>query len=86
MILIDLNVLLDVIQERQPHCAGSSSVLERVVRKQVHAVVPAHAVTTIHYLVARYRDETAAHAAVDWCWAISTSSPSGGRNCCAPAA
>ena len=35
MILIDLNVLLDVIQERQPHCAGSSSVLERVVRKQM---------------------------------------------------
>ena len=66
MILIDLNVLLDVIQERQPHCAGSSRVLERVVRKQVQAVVPAHAVTTIHYLVARYRDEAAAHAAVDW--------------------
>ena len=32
----------------------------------MQALVPAHAITTIHYIVARYRDFETADAAVDW--------------------
>lgn len=65
MILIDLNVVLDVVQARQPHYAASARVLDLVVGRQVKGFVPAHAVTTIHYLVSRYRDARAADEAVD---------------------
>lgn len=43
MILVDLNVLLDVIQKREPHYPASAAVLDKIVRRQVDAVVPAHA-------------------------------------------
>ena len=66
MILVDLNVVLDVFQARKPHYAASAAVLDRIVSKQVEAWVSAHAVTTIHYLVGRYRNLQAANEAVDW--------------------
>lgn len=66
MIVIDLNVLLDVLQKREPHYRASAAVLESVVKGDVVAKVPAHAITTIHYIVGRYRDDKAADAAVDW--------------------
>lgn len=66
MILVDLNVLLDVIQAREPHYAASAQVLDQVVSKKVKGVIPAHAVTTLHYLVRRYKDETSAREAVEW--------------------
>ncbi|MGC9457407.1 MAG: type II toxin-antitoxin system VapC family toxin [Halothiobacillaceae bacterium] len=66
MILVDLNVILDVLQARQPHYAASAEVLDRVLDGPVKGVVSAHAVTTIHYLVKRYRDASVAHEAVEW--------------------
>lgn len=66
MIVIDLNVLLDVLQRREPHYRASAAVLESVVKGSVVAKVPAHAITTIHYIVGRYRGNKAADAAVDW--------------------
>jgi predicted nucleic acid-binding protein len=66
VIMIDLNVLLDVLQKREPHYRASAAVLDRVVKGQVVAKIPAHAVTTIHYLVGRFRDADAANDAVDW--------------------
>lgn len=66
MILVDLNVILDVVQKREPHYAASAAVLERVVHRQIEGAISAHAVTTIHYIVGRYRDAAAADQAVDW--------------------
>ena len=66
MILIDLNVMLDVVQERAPHVAASARVLETVLRGDTPAMIPAHAVTTIHYLVTRYRDRQTADRTIDW--------------------
>ena len=66
MILIDLNVILDVAQERAPHVAASARVLETVVCSDTPAMIPAHAVTTIHYLVSRYRDREVADRTIDW--------------------
>ena len=66
MILIDLNVLLDVIQERQPHFSSSAALLDYLLKQESKAWVPAHAITTIHYLVARHASRKAADQAVDW--------------------
>jgi predicted nucleic acid-binding protein len=66
MILVDLNVVLDVIQAREPHYRASAEVLDRVVGKRVKGLVAAHAVTTIHYLVERFRGVGEANEAVDW--------------------
>lgn len=66
MILIDLNVLLDVIQQRQPHYHASGVVLTRIINGHAAGLLPAHAFTTIHYIVGRYRDRDKADAAIDW--------------------
>jgi len=42
MILVDLNVLLDVVQRREPHYPASAAVLDRVIRGDVRAVLLTH--------------------------------------------
>ena len=65
-VLIDLNVLLDVIQRREPHYGPSARLLSLVADQQIEAVIPGHALTTIHYIVARFSDADTANAAIDW--------------------
>ena len=64
-IIVDLNVVLDVVQNRVPHYAASAAVLSRARTREFEAVLPSHAITTIHYLVAKARDRSAADLAVD---------------------
>ena len=66
MILIDLNVLLDVIQQREPHYRASAAVLDQVIHRQKQGAVAGHAVTTIHYLVGRYKNNSIADQVVAW--------------------
>lgn len=66
MILVDLNVLLDVIQKREPHYRASAAVLERIVTGTTSGAIPAHAVTTVHFIVNRYADRKRADEVVDW--------------------
>ncbi|MDZ7810086.1 MAG: PIN domain-containing protein [Arhodomonas sp.] len=66
MILLDLNVILDILQQREPHYRPSAAVLERTIRGAQRACLPAHARTTIHDIVARYQDRAKADHAVDW--------------------
>lgn len=66
MILVDLNVVLDVVQKRQPHYAASAAVIDGVVNGRSPGYLPAHAFTTLHYLVARYQNEAKANRVVDW--------------------
>ena len=40
--------------------------MERIITGDESAGLPAHAVTTIHYLVARYQDANMAGQTVDW--------------------
>jgi predicted nucleic acid-binding protein len=74
-VMLDLNVLLDVIQKRQPHFPASAQVLDRVARGEIRGCVPAHAVTTIHYIVARHAGRAKAEQAVDWVLAKTTVVP-----------
>lgn len=66
MILIDLNVVLDVIQKREPHYRSSAAVLERVIRKEESAALPAHTFTTAHYLISRFQKRDTADQVIGW--------------------
>jgi predicted nucleic acid-binding protein len=65
-VLLDLNVLLDVIQNRQPHYADSAKVLSAARSSEFEALIPFHAVTTIFYLVERAQDTATANQTIDW--------------------
>jgi predicted nucleic acid-binding protein len=64
--MLDLNVLLDVIQHRDPFYSSSAQVLTRVVNGEVAGSIPGHAVTTIHYVVRKSADQKRADEIVDW--------------------
>ena len=49
-ILIDVNVMLDVLLDRQPYTTPASEVWEAVETGRVHGYLSAHAITTVHYL------------------------------------
>lgn len=66
MILVDLNVLLDVVQRREPYYRASAAVLEDIVNERVVGALSAHAVTTLHYIVGRYQLRAVADSVVDW--------------------
>jgi predicted nucleic acid-binding protein len=57
-LLVDTNVLLDVILDRQPHSVASGTVWAAIETGKVQGVLAAHALTTIYYLVRR--EQTAA--------------------------
>jgi predicted nucleic acid-binding protein len=63
---VALNVVLDVLQKREPHYRASAAIIDHIVRTDVEAMLPGHAVTTIHYIVSRYSDRVSADRAVDW--------------------
>jgi predicted nucleic acid-binding protein len=50
-ILLDTNVVLDVLLDRQPYVNASAAVWAAVETGMPQGVLAAHAVTTIHYLV-----------------------------------
>jgi predicted nucleic acid-binding protein len=65
-VLLDINVLLDVVQRREPFYAASAAVLSRVARGKLEASIAAHAVTTLHYLVTRLASRREADDLIDW--------------------
>jgi predicted nucleic acid-binding protein len=65
-VMIDLNVLLDVIQKREPHFGPSATVVSKVLNGELSALLPNHALTTIYYIVAKFADRRRAEEAIDW--------------------
>jgi predicted nucleic acid-binding protein len=54
-VLVDVNVILDVLLDRAPHVAGSAAVWSAIETGTAEGLLPAHAVTTIHYLIQKER-------------------------------
>ncbi|MEI6725471.1 MAG: PIN domain-containing protein [Actinomycetes bacterium] len=52
--LLDLNVILDVMQHREPFYDDSAAVLAAAETGRLNGLVAAHGVTTLFYLLARY--------------------------------
>jgi predicted nucleic acid-binding protein len=65
-IMFDLNVLLDVLQQREPHFAASAAACAMAVRKEISGLIPSHALTTIAYIVRRHAGATKEKEALDW--------------------
>lgn len=63
-VLLDTNVALDVVLDRQPHSAVSAALLSAADARRCEGFLAAHAFTTIFYLTAKQRGRAAAHRAV----------------------
>ena len=64
-VVVDINVLWDVFQNRQPHYEASARVLSLVCEGRLKGVFPSHGVTTLFYLIAKYGTHSDAMGAVD---------------------
>ena len=65
-VMLDLNVLLDVVQKREPFYVASATVLSQAVEGPIESCLPGHALTTLHYIVNKYADREQADTLVDW--------------------
>jgi len=63
-ILVDVNVLLDAMLERQPHANAAASIWTAVETRRAAGLVPAHGVTTLFYFFARARGAEAARRGI----------------------
>jgi predicted nucleic acid-binding protein len=64
-VTVDINVLLDVFQKREPHYTASARVLAMVRQGELIGVFPAHGFTTLYYLVRKHASRTNAETAMD---------------------
>ena len=63
-ILIDLNILLDVLQKREPFYTSSANLLAAVESGRVQGYVAAHSIMTIFYLVQKGESSAGARATI----------------------
>jgi predicted nucleic acid-binding protein len=62
-VLVDTNVVLDVIQQREPFYEDSASILDAVAYRTIEGMLAAHSVTTLFYVINRQQGyATAVHA------------------------
>jgi predicted nucleic acid-binding protein len=64
-ITVDLNVLLDVAQNRLPHYHASEEVLHRARAGEYETVLPGHAITTLHYILEKWSNTHLANQTID---------------------
>ena len=64
-VTVDINMLLDVFQQRQPHYAASAQVVSLVAAGKLTGVCPPHGLTTLYYLVRKHAAKADAEAAMD---------------------
>ena len=63
--LVDLNIVLDALLDRAPQGEAAARLWAAAERKRVGALVPAHGVTTLFYLVRQAKGAAAARRAVE---------------------
>jgi len=64
LVLIDLNIILDVLQKRDPFYDTSVQVLAGVETGLMTGFLAAHSVTTLFYLIQKDQSAAAARAAI----------------------
>ena len=63
--MLDLNILLDVVQRREPFYEASAAVLTMALEGSVRAFLPAHVFTTLYYIVRKALGKETAETTVD---------------------
>ena len=76
-LLLDLNVFLDVILDRQPDADLAAALWAAIERGLGRGMVPAHGVATIFYLLEKARDAAFARAGVERLIGVFTVAPVG---------
>ena len=61
-VLVDINVILDVLQKREPFYKTSAELLAVLERGHVQGFVTAHTITTLFYLLQKGKNSSAARA------------------------
>ena len=61
-VLIDLNVLLDVLQKREPFYVTAAGLLAAVETRRVQGYLAAHSLTTLFYLIQKSKSSSEARA------------------------
>ena len=64
IVLIDINILLDVLQKREPFYETSAHLLAVVETGRVKGYVAAHSITTLFYLIKKDRSAAEARATI----------------------
>ena len=65
-VLFDLNILLDVMQQREAFYEASAAALSKSLNGECEGGMPGHAGTTLHYLLTRYTNKQKADEGVDF--------------------
>jgi predicted nucleic acid-binding protein len=63
-LFLDINVVLDVLANREPWVGDSAAVLSLLDEPQVEGLMAAHSVTTLYYLAAKHLGHKSAVAAL----------------------
>jgi predicted nucleic acid-binding protein len=63
--LFDLNILLDVLQKRDPFYAASTHLMALAETGKIDGYVAAHSLTTLFYLVQKNRGAAEARATIN---------------------
>ena len=63
-VLIDLNILLDVLQKREPFYDSSAQLLAAVETGKIEGYIAAHSVTTLFYLIQKDKGAGEARATI----------------------
>jgi predicted nucleic acid-binding protein len=63
-LLVDINVLLDVVLERDPWARPAAELLAALETNQAQGFVAGHTLPTVYYVVARSRDRDTATTAM----------------------
>ncbi len=63
-ILIDLNVVLDVLQKREPYFKASANLLSAVEMGKIDGYIAAHSITTLFYLIQKDKGKAPARAMI----------------------
>jgi predicted nucleic acid-binding protein len=63
-VMIDLNVILDVLQKRDPFYEASAALLAAAETGRMHGYIAAHSVTTLFYLIQKGKSSSEARATI----------------------
>ena len=66
IVLLDTNILLDALQERQPFDIEAKEILKRSQNGEINCLFTANAATDIFYIYSRARDVKSAKIALDF--------------------
>jgi predicted nucleic acid-binding protein len=64
IVLVDLNILLDVLQKREPFYETSAHLLAAIETGRVRGYMAAHSITTLFYLIKKDRSAAEARATI----------------------